>query len=285
MKMKGISILLVAVLMAVQGFSQEGSDFKKFKFGFKVDPNVSWMSPKSTDMTSKGVLVRGTFGLVADIMFSERYAFGTGVSILGSGGQVSYFTEEDRASDVGDQKFIVAKNRKYKLKYIEIPLTLKLRTDEIGYITYWGQFGLGLGFATKATVDDITSFRSQLVEDSETPNSEWKDEGVDGFTIDKGEIEEEGLDISDDILPVRASLIIGAGVDYSLSGNTSLMFGITYNNGFTNVFKSKEKGIKPNDDGNPSFDLDAVSDGGRNYDTFDLKSITNSFVVTAGILF
>ena len=47
MKMKGISILLVAVLMTVQGFSQ---DFKKFKFGFKVDPNVSWMSPETTDM-------------------------------------------------------------------------------------------------------------------------------------------------------------------------------------------------------------------------------------------
>jgi len=282
MKMKGISILLVAVLMTVQGFSQ---DFKKFKFGFKVDPNISWMSPKSTDIISEGVLVRGAFGLVADVMFSERYAFGTGVSILGSGGQVSYFAEENRSSDVGDQTFIVAKNRKYKLKYLEIPLTLKLRTDEIGYLTYWGQFGLGLGFSIKATADDITSFRSQLVEDPETPNSAWSDEGADGFTIDKGEIEEEGLDISDDISHIRASLIIGAGVDYSLSGNTSLIFGITYNNGFTNVFKSKEEGIKPNDDGNPSFDDDAISTGGRNYDNFNLKSITNSFVVTAGILF
>ena len=281
MKMKGISILLVAVLMTVQGFSQ---DFKKFKFGFKVDPNISWMSPKSTDIISEGVLVRGAFGLVADVMFSERYAFGTGVSILGSGGQVSYFAEENRSSDVGDQTFIVAKNRKYKLKYLEIPLTLKLRTDEIGYITYWGQFGLGLGFATKATADDNIKFFSQLVEDTTSGVSEWMDAGSNNSTIAKEDEEEMGVDISGEMLPIRASLIIGAGIDYSLSGNTSLMFGIAYNNGLTNVFKSKMKAIEVRDDGNPSYGTGS-GEGGRLYNEFKMKSITNSFVVTAGILF
>lgn len=279
--MKGISILLVAVLIAVQGFSQ---DFKKFKFGFKVDPNVSWMSSETNDAVSEGVLLRGSFGVNADIMFSERYALGTGFSIMGGGGQLSFFDYEDRIGDAGESNFIVKRNRKYKLRYLEIPLTLKLRTDEIGYITYWGQFGLGLGFATKATADDNIKFFSELVEDADEMGSSWIDSGSAISTLAKEDEEEMGIDISGDILPIRASLIIGAGIDYSLSGNTSLMFGIAYNNGLTNVFKSKMKGIEINDDGNPSY-VTGSGEGGRSYNEFKMKSITNSFVVTAGILF
>ena len=281
MKMKGISILLVAVLMTVQGFSQ---DFKKFKFGFKVDPNVSWMSSETTDVVSEGVLLRGSFGVNADIMFSERYALGTGFSIMGGGGQLSFFDYEDRIGDAGESNFIVKRNRKYKLKYVEIPLTLKLRTDEIGYITYWGQFGLGLGFATKATADDNIKFFSELVEDADEMGNSWIDSGSAISTLAKEDEEEMGVDISGEMSPIRASLIIGAGIDYSLSGNTSLMFGIAYNNGLTNVFKSKIKAIEINDDGNPSYGTGS-GEGGRLYNEFKMKSITNSFVVTAGILF
>ena len=279
--MKGISILLVAVLMTVQGFSQ---DFKKFKFGFKVDPNISWMSPETADLVSEGVLLRGSFGVNADIMFSERYALGTGFSIMGGGGQLSFFDYEDRIGDAGESNFIVKRNRKYKLKYVEIPLTLKLRTDEIGYITYWGQFGLGLGFATKATADDNIKFFSELVEDADEMGNSWIDSGSAISTLAKEDEEEMGVDISGEMLPIRASLIIGAGIDYSLSGNTSLMFGIAYNNGLTNVFKSKIKAIEINDDGNPSYGTGS-GEGGRLYNEFKMKSITNSFVVTAGILF
>ena len=279
--MKGISILLVAVLLAVQGFSQ---DFKKFKFGFKVDPNISWMSPETADLVSEGVLLRGSFGVNADIMFSERYALGTGFSIMGGGGQLSFFDYEDRIGDAGESNFIVKRNRKYKLKYVEIPLTLKLRTDEIGYITYWGQFGLGLGFATKATADDNIKFFSELVEDADEMGNSWIDSGSAISTLAKEDEEEMGVDISGEMLPIRASLIIGAGIDYSLSGNTSLMFGIAYNNGLTNVFKSKIKAIEINDDGNPSYGTGS-GEGGRLYNEFKMKSITNSFVVTAGILF
>ena len=279
--MKGISILLVAVLFAVQGFSQ---DFKKFKFGFKVDPNISWMSPEAADLVSEGVLLRGSFGVNADIMFSERYALGTGFSIMGGGGQLSFFDNEDRIGDAGESNFIVKRNRKYKLKYVEIPLTLKLRTDEIGYITYWGQFGLGLGFATKATADDNIKFFSELVEDADEMGNSWIDSGSAISTLAKEDEEEMGVDISGEMLPIRASLIIGAGIDYSLSGNTSLMFGIAYNNGLTNVFKSKMKAIEVRDDGNPSYGPGS-GEGGRLYNEFKMKSITNSFVVTAGILF
>jgi opacity protein-like surface antigen len=45
----------------------------------------------------------------------------------------------------------------------------------------------------------------------------------------------EGESIQDDIALYKASLIVGAGAEYTFSGNTAMMFGITYNNGFTNI--------------------------------------------------
>ncbi len=283
--MKRLIFLGITFLTFLSASAQDEADFKKFKFGFNVAPNLSWMSPKTTDITNEGILLRGTYGLTADIMFSDRYAFGTGISVMGSGGQLSFFQEVTRTRDTGDEFFIASVDRKYRLKFVEIPLTIKLRTDEIGYITYWGQFGMGLGFATKALADETIKLRTQLIPDATVPDAAtWIDDG-NGITIDKADIEEEGIDISGDIRPIRASLIVGAGIDYNLSGNTSLMFGISYNNGFTNVFRSDEEAIAPNDDGNPTFREDPTARGGRAYETFEQRAITNSFVITAGILF
>ena len=108
--------------------------------------------------------------------------------------------------------------RKHNLQYVEIPLTIKLKTNEIGYITYYGKFGVGTAFLVKARANDV----------SEDPN----------ITLVV-----EDRDIRDKINFFRASLIIGAGMEYSLGGNTSFVASIIYNNGFTNVFQKNLKSI------------------------------------------
>jgi len=268
MKLREILLVLLALTVIGQASAQE-DDYRKFKFGFKIDPNVSWMSPKTNEMTSEGALGRFSFGLNADVMFSDKYAFGTGVSIMGNGGVLRYLDTEFRDND--PTEYIVRRERKYRLKYVEVPLTFKLRTEEIGYMTYWGQFGLGLGFMTRATGDESLSFLGQR--DADAAN--WVFPGDEAWKP-KEDVEDEDLDISDDLVPVRASLIVGAGVDYSLSGTTALMFGLTYNNGFTNVLKGN--GIQQDDDGAPVFESGEVKN-------FELKSISNHLMLTAGILF
>ena len=57
------------------------------------------------------------------------------------------------------------------------------------------------------------------------------------------ELEKENM--QDDIALYKASLIVGAGAEYNFSGSTSIMFGLTYNNGFMNIldidgFKAKQ---------------------------------------------
>ena len=190
-------------------------------------------------------------------------------AIMKNGGYLNYLDKETRDND--DTEYIVLRERKYKLNYIEVPLTFKLRTSEIGYMTYWGQFGMGLAFTTAAKAEDNLRFINQL----NPVNGVWE-------ASNKDDIREEVIpDISDDIIPIRASLIVAAGVEYSLNGSTSAIFGVTYDNGFTNVLDGK--GIERDDSEAPVFE--SVDGGGLTPKEFDLKTISNHFQLTIGILF
>jgi hypothetical protein len=109
-------------------------------------------------------------------------------------------------------------NRKYVVKYIEIPLMLKMKTNEIGYITYFGQFGFGTSFNLSAKAND--DFVYETTGDNET-------------------ITNPDVDVKDDVRFLKESLIIGLGIEYSLGGTTSVIAGINFNNGFSNILKGK----------------------------------------------
>lgn len=262
-------------LTTLFSFAQEGN---KFKIGFKINPNVSWLTPQENYMTSEGSAVRFGYGLTADIMFTDNYAFGTGVNIDDNGGKVSYFkTITTPLTDTSIVTTLMQTERNIKLKYLEIPLTLKMRTNEIGYFTYFFQFGLGLGFNLKAQADDIN--KALLTEtlffsgtDNEYP--EWKDLGDDGETLTVDDV-----NIKDEIKPIRMGLIIGAGMEYNLSGNTSVIVGLNFNNGFTNIFRKDEKGIQTNAAGEAEFNEFGLNN------PFDLKANGSSLGLTVGIIF
>jgi opacity protein-like surface antigen len=105
-----------------------------------------------------------------------------------------------------------------KLQYIELPLTIKLMTNEIGYMRYYAVVGAGNAFNIRARADYVVP---QYYANAPTLVEKFE------------EVTDENL--QDDIALYKASLIVGAGLEYNFSGNTSLVTGITYNNGFTNI--------------------------------------------------
>lgn len=179
---------------------------RKVRFGLQLNPQISWLSPNTKNYTSKGSKLGLTYGLSTEFFLTKNYLFSTGFFISSLGGKVSY---QGVFKDANDINFQSAVEQTYRIKYIEIPLTLKLRTNEIGYITYYGQFGLKSAIKFKSTSDytyaDIKD--SPKVEDVNTAG---------------------------DIFFVNMYLTVGAGIEYNISGNTSLMLGLTYNNGFVN---------------------------------------------------
>ncbi|MBX7050528.1 MAG: PorT family protein [Flavobacteriales bacterium] len=273
--MKNRILLLAVLCLSLSAAAQE----QEWKIALHVDPNFSWMKPGSKDIEQGSNKLRFGFGIMIDKMFTDNYAFGTGLNVVNTGGELSYLYKSlyRSSNSSSNQEVIVNLNRTYNVKYLEIPLTLKLRTNEIGYITYWAQFGVGLGMNIGAKADDELTYvriRNIVADD---PNTADIDEASDTWDIAsiKAETSEEN-DIKDDIKLFRSSLIIAAGIEYNLSGNSSILAGVTFNNGFSNMLNNQ--GVKLDSTGNPQI-------YNKKPETYDLKAIGNFISLNVGFMF
>ncbi len=197
--MKKNTLLLFAIfsLSIIQSKAQD------FYLGFRADPNIGFFQSDDKRFKSDGSKIGFNFGLIADYKLTDNYLFGTGLTINSMGGK---FINTESASVTRSE---------YSLRYLEIPLTLKLRTNEIGYSKYFGQFGLTTGVNVRArskgevnTAGVITAF--------------------------------DNIDVTKDINILRLGLLIGGGIEYSLGGRTSLIGGLSYNNGLTDITDQKD---------------------------------------------
>ena len=209
--------ILVAFLAAFSLLFSTKSTAQDFKMGLAISPNTAWMVSTDYDHETLGAKVNFGFEFMADVLFTENYALGLGVNVFNTGGDVEYYSSEDPEVKV---------ERTYSLQYVELPLTFKMRTNEIGYTTVFGRFGLGVGMNIKAEADEAR-YRSYR----EITNGEWSTYDVGGSPIS------DRIPIDSDVKLFRASMIIGGGIERTLSGSTALMVGLNYNASFTNTHK------------------------------------------------
>lgn len=260
---KPLSLLAVLLLAGTLAQAQNDQEFQKFRMGFKASPNISWMQPRDRHFVNEGAAARFGFGFVADIFFAPNYAIGTGVNIIRNGGNLSYLELER----FGPEELIFRRTRSYSNQYVEVPFTFKLRTNEIGYITYWAQFGFGAGININARGDDEKNYLFEKA----------TEEGVVIWRPTTQETAfQENSNFSEDVRLFRASMIIALGIEYSLAGTTSLLVGVTYNNGLTNSM-ARTNAIRTEND-SPIF-------RGVNPETVRLDAIANSIELNIGILF
>jgi len=247
--MKKTTVLITLLALVLGSFAQNN-----FQLGLHFSPNIGWIKPTGDNITADGAKLGYSFGVITDFNITENYIFSTGAQLVNTGfavtkPDVQQFTDNSGTKVSGYGKT----TSEVRLKYVDVPLTLKLRTNEIGYMRYYGKVGFGVGVNYKAMADEEFTYTTGTTQ---------------GATISN---EEEDYD--DEINLFRAALIIGAGVEYNLSGNTSLIAGVTYNNGFTNIFSKDAYAA----DGNGN----AISQT----DTEAAKSINNMIVLNVGILF
>jgi opacity protein-like surface antigen len=116
----------------------------------------------------------------------------------------------------------------YRNNYVTIPISLKLRTNEIGYFTYYGVFGLSNSILTsaKAKISDGPSFYNK--EEFQFVNKDEDAEVISSATIE------------DNVRVFRFGLLLEAGTEYSISGSTALVLGIQYNNNLGGVLRSND---------------------------------------------
>ncbi len=198
-------IYFIAFLMFV-GFSAIGQNYR---FGIFADPQLFWLKSDNKKIDSDGVRTNFNVGMTMEKYFAKRYAFLTGISMNGVGGQLNYKVPTTIHTSDGNYGIAAGTGVVYKLQYLSIPLGLKFCTNEIGYMTYYAHLGLTNHILLRARAD-----------------------------IDAHDV--SGENVRDEIYPYTASYQIGAGAEYSLGGDAALQFGVTYSNGFIDVLKSSE---------------------------------------------
>jgi hypothetical protein len=198
--------LFTALIVSINMAGQD------FRIGINLDPVISWYSPNTKNIDKAGSKLGFSGGLMIETSFKENYVFATGINLTYLGGNLQY--NDNPVSFTVDKDKIVnldsATTVEYTLQYISIPLSLKLKTNAIGYISYFGQIGLTPQFniSAKATSDK-------------------------GNLLDKDNVGEEiGL--------FNLSFFIGGGIEYDLGGTTALNLGIFYNNGFIDLLSDKD---------------------------------------------
>lgn len=267
--MKKIVFLIVLLASIAQTTSAQE---KAFKIGIKLSPAIGYLKTDIGDIATNGRPFRFGYGLIFDRMFSENYAIGFGLNMIEFGGHAEYTR---LYSTSGSTPIIQYVKRDYsKVKYVEMPLTLKLRTAMIGKMIYWGQFGLGIGYLLSGYADEET--RADYIWSEEATTSA-DDDKFQPYTGSKSF--DDKLDIKNELNPIRASMIIAAGAEYPISGTTHLSLGITYNGSLLSMYAGGDEVVKYKG-GSVSFSNDSKS---PNF--VEKKVLMNQVQLNVGIIF
>ncbi len=178
----------------------------KYRFTVFANPCINWYNSDVKSTRIGSATFGYDIGFSVDKYFAEHYAINSGVSISLLGGNLkntydyTYNTSED-AVTIPANTFV-----KQKLQYITVPIGFKFTSREIGYTTIYANLGFAnhLNINAKATSSD------------------------NGGLLDND-------NISKDINFYNLSYFFGAGVMYSLGGNTAIVFGINFSNGIIDV--------------------------------------------------
>ena len=149
------------------------------------------------------------------------------------------FVEWDDAFDqnndlsAGNQMYLL-KSRSMKMSYVNIPLALKMKTNEIGYLTWFAEFGANFGFNTKTRTNDICDYV-----DYDPVTSEFSLTSAPGGL--SSDVTKENLNLDRGTQPVKTGILIGIGGEFNFSGSTSLFFAGHFNYDISNAITTEKR--------------------------------------------
>jgi hypothetical protein len=201
--MKNAFCLGAFLIVTCFSFGQE------FRIGVVVEPQITWLSSESKKVGTEGSVVGINGGLSIDKYFQKNYALHTGLTIGSQGGKLRY--SDSISFDVDGNLIKLDKGSvvDYRLNYITVPLALKLKTNQIGYFSYYAQLGFTNQFNIKARASSGSLLEKDMI---------------------KNEIRFYDL-----------SYHFGAGIEYELNKETAFTIGIIYHNGFLDLTDQSAK--------------------------------------------
>lgn len=209
----------IVIILCFLGFFLSKSEAQnEIRFGFQFSPTLSWMKTDAKRIDNNGGLILGAkLGAVGEYYFRENYSIASGIGFaFNHSGRLKYQDEgaywvNSDLSIPGLDTLAAGVNLKYNLQYVEIPLALKLRSGYFGTFRVYAELPIiYIGFKTQA--------KGSIGGNSPGPNTEKEN-------------------ISPDVGFFNLSWGLGGGFEYELGSKTSLVGGLYYQQGFSDVTK------------------------------------------------
>ena len=204
--MHRISSLLVLIAFLFNLSAQQ-----QFQLGLQLSNKLTWFSTDEKYVITDGIRYGGGIRFIIDYNFTENYILNTGLGLMSVGGKVQYVDSlpyfETRDSIYGiPPSTTIIKN----IEAFTMPLTLKLRTNDIGNLRLYGRFGVQL------------HIRSNVKGDINIMNEDQVN-----FL--------EGENITREVSLFTLTSPVMAGIEYALWENTRLIAELGYDHGWSNV--------------------------------------------------
>ena len=184
--------LIIVILMAINASAQ----YKAFQFGLNISPAVNITKPNSDNFNKGTNLLSFNWGFNGNFYFVENYGFSTGFNVRNISGNYNY--NDSINGDI---------NCSINNQYLEIPLSLIMRTEKIGKTRIVGNIGYGLGVCLSKS-QEHTNSDNEII-DNEIPFSK-----------------------------IRNAFIIKLGVEYNVYKSSCLTAAFVFNNNFSNIYKN-----------------------------------------------
>jgi hypothetical protein len=201
-------LLTIFVFAAILNIANAQNE-KFFRFGIHANVGPSWMKSDQDSLQYQGMRLGLGWGFIGEMTIADNFSFASGFDVSYMGGKlqrlgVMQVYPPDTVAELSKVTSI------YKFQFLDLPLTLKMKTNEINYITYFARIGGSVGVCIKSKADEEYS-----------PLSGNKTISID----DKNLKDERRL--------FRASMLLGGGIEYSLGGTTTALAEISFVNGLT----------------------------------------------------
>ena len=203
------SLLFVGLLLAMSLTASAQNN--GFAFGFKFGPGFDWTGSTTGAAKSEGMRMGFGVGVVAEYYFADNYAIVSGVNVNMNRGHYSFLNGRMTTDSVPELETYTV-DRMYKATIYEVPLMLKMMTNELGGLPLraFAQVGAGVGYAQKVKV---------------------KDDNADAWLATNKEYSN-----------LRASMKFGMGAQYAIDQSTRIFAGLYFSHDFINNINS----IAPN---------------------------------------
>jgi hypothetical protein len=258
--MKKILIGSGIIILTTGLFAQEAAD-KKVQAGIVLGSGLAMQKMGTNYIQTNGVGTDLTIGANVNFSLTETIAFSTGLEFdfeslkykaAGYNGNNLYYWYNDKeilplgdvdATNANHNLFEI-QERTHKAMYLTIPTMMVFKTNFIGYMRYFGKFGLRNSFLLSNTITD-TGFNLD-------PNAPLgaKTSGTN-----------EDMKAPGEMFFFKSAVGLAAGAEWNFSGSTSLVAEIGYYYGFTplhtnrNTEKDRNYTFATPGDADPSNDL------------------------------